>query len=95
MSRGAGLADWELGILAGVFGFARMISDLPAGLVIQRHLRQALACAPLGIVAGVLCLGAGGPFWLLVLGRGLSLAGAGVAAVAVYAKRLVRPATRA
>jgi DHA1 family tetracycline resistance protein-like MFS transporter len=75
MSRDAGLADWELGILAGVFGFARMISDLPAGLVIQRHLRRALLCAPLGIIAGVACLGAGGPFWLLVLGRGLMAVG--------------------
>lgn len=75
MSRGSGLADWELGILAGVFGFARMISDLPAGLVVQRHLRHALLLAPLGIVAGVLCLGAGGPFWVLVLGRGLMAVG--------------------
>jgi MFS family permease len=75
MSSVAGLADWELGILAGVFGFARMISDLPAGLFIQRHLRHALVLAPLGIVAGVLCLGAGGPFWILVLGRGLMAVG--------------------
>jgi MFS family permease len=75
MSSGAGLADWELGILAGVFGFARMLSDLPAGLVIQRHLRHALLLAPLGIVGGVLCLGAGGPFWILVLGRGLMAVG--------------------
>jgi MFS family permease len=75
MSSSAGLADWQLGILAGVFGFARMIADLPAGLVIHRHLRGALACAPLGIVAGVLCLGAGGPFWLLVVGRGLMAIG--------------------
>jgi MFS family permease len=71
MSTRAGLADWQLGLLAGVFGFARMISDLPAGLVVQRHLRRALLFAPLGIVGGVLCLGAGGPFWLLVFGRGL------------------------
>ena len=75
MSSSAGLADWQLGILAGVFGFARMIADLPAGLVIQRHLRGALVCAPFGIVAGVLCLGAGGPFWLLVVGRGLMAIG--------------------
>lgn len=75
MSSVAGLADWELGILTGVFGFARMISDLPAGLFIQRHLRYALLIAPLGIVGGVLCLGAGGPFWILVLGRGLMAVG--------------------
>jgi MFS family permease len=75
MSSVAGLADWELGILTGVFGFARMISDIPAGLFIQRRLRYALLLAPLGIVGGVLCLGAGGPFWLLVLGRGLMAVG--------------------
>lgn len=75
MSTVAGLADWELGILTGVFGFARMIADLPAGLFIQRRLRAALLLAPLGIVAGVLCLGAGGPFWVLVLGRGLMAIG--------------------
>lgn len=71
----AGLADWELGILIGVFGFARMIADVPAGLFIQRRLRGALSLAPLGIVAGVVCLGAGGPFWVLVLGRGLMAVG--------------------
>jgi len=75
MSSGAGLADWELGLLAGVFGLARMISDIPAGLFIQRHLRHALVLAPLGIVGGVLCLGAGGPFWILLLGRGLMAVG--------------------
>src|SRR5262245_21872486 len=75
MSTVAGLADWELGILTGVFGFARMLASLPAGLFIQRRLRQALLIAPLGIVGGVLCLGAGGPFWILVLGRGLMAIG--------------------
>ena len=75
MSSVAGLADWELGILTGVFGFARMISNIPAGLLIRRHLSSALLVAPVGIVGGVLCLGAGGPFWLLVLGRGLIAAG--------------------
>jgi DHA1 family tetracycline resistance protein-like MFS transporter len=75
MSSVAGLADWELGILTGVFGFARMIADIPAGLFIQRRLGYALLLAPLGIVGGVFCLGAGGPFWLLVLGRGLMAVG--------------------
>ena len=46
MSSSAGLADWQLGILAGVFGFARMIADVPAGLLIQRRLRGALVAAP-------------------------------------------------
>ena len=90
MSSVAGLADWELGILTGVFGFARMISDIPAGLFIRRRLHSALLIAPVGIVGGVLCLGAGGPFWLLVLGRGLMAAGhtlgmlAGITAILRY-----------
>lgn len=85
-----GLADWELGILTGVFGFARMVADIPAGLFIQHRLRRALMIAPLGIVVGVLCLGAGGPFWVLVLGRGLMAVGhtlgmlAGITAILRY-----------
>lgn len=75
MSSVAGLVDWELGILIGAFGFARMVADIPAGLLMQRHLRQALLGAPVALVGGVLCLGAGGPFWLLVLGRGLMAVG--------------------
>lgn len=71
MSSVAGLADWELGIVTGVFGFARMVSDIPAGLFITRHLRRALLAAPVALVAGILCLGTGGPLWVLVLGRGL------------------------
>ena len=27
-----GLADWQLGAVAGVFGFARMLANVPAGL---------------------------------------------------------------
>jgi len=53
----------------------RRISDIPARRVIQGHRRHALLIAPLGIVGGVLCLGAGGPFWILVLGRGLMAVG--------------------
>jgi MFS family permease len=75
LSSVAGLADWELGILTGVFGFARMIADVPAGLIIRRRLRSAMIFAPVAVVGGVLCLGSGGPFWILVLGRGLMAVG--------------------
>jgi MFS family permease len=91
MSSVAGLSDRELGVLIGVFGFARMIADIPAGAFIQRRLRHALLGAPVGIVIGVLCLGAGGPFWLLVLGRGLMAVGhtlgmlGGITAILRYA----------
>jgi hypothetical protein len=32
----AGLADWALGILAGAFGFARMIANIPVGRTLRR-----------------------------------------------------------
>ena len=35
------LADWQLGTVASAFGFARMVTDVPAGLFITHHLRRA------------------------------------------------------
>lgn len=61
LGRVAGLPDWQLGVVAAAFGFARMLSDVPVGLFITHHLRRALVLAPLVIIAGVLCLGTGGP----------------------------------
>ena len=40
IARSAGLADWQLGIVAGAFGFARMVADIPLGLFLTRHLRR-------------------------------------------------------
>ncbi|MGH7354948.1 MAG: MFS transporter, partial [Candidatus Rokuibacteriota bacterium] len=71
----ARLPDWQLGTVAAAFGFARMVTDVPAGLFITHHLRRALVLAPLFLAAGVVCLGAGGPLWLLLLGRALMGAG--------------------
>lgn len=71
----AHLADWQLGAVASAFGFARMATDVPAGLFITHHLRRALVLAPLFLAAGVACLAAGGPLWLLLLGRALMGAG--------------------
>lgn len=48
-----------------------MLTDVPAGVLLGRHLRRALVAAPLVLVAGVLCLGSGGPLPVLLLGRGL------------------------
>ena len=42
----AGLADWQIGLVAGLLGFARMVADVPVGLVITHHLRRALTVAP-------------------------------------------------
>jgi MFS family permease len=64
-----GLADWQLGTVAGAFGFARLVADLPIGLFITHHLRRALVLGPLLLIAGVLVVGSGAPFPVLVTGR--------------------------
>ena len=65
------LSDFELGVLAGTFGFARMVADLPVGLFVRRHLRPALIIGPVILIAGILCLTTGGSFGVLMLGRAL------------------------
>jgi MFS family permease len=69
IARSAALADWQLGIVAGAFGFARMVADIPLGLFLTHHLRRALWIGPLVLVLGVLCVTAGGGFTTIVLGR--------------------------
>ena len=69
MARSAALADWQLGLVAGAFGFARMIADVPLGLFLTHHLRRALWLGPLVLAIGALCLTSGGGFPILVLGR--------------------------
>jgi len=69
IARAQSLADWQLGLLAGSFGFARMIADVPTGLLAGRRLGTSLAAAPALLVAGVLLLWSAGPFPVLVVGR--------------------------
>jgi MFS family permease len=69
IARAQGLPDWELGILAGSFGFARMAADLPVGALAMRRLGTALALAPIALLAGMLLLATAGPLPVLVLGR--------------------------
>jgi len=69
IGRAQGFADWQLGVLAGSFGFARMAADLPAGALATRRLGAALILAPVLLLAGMLVLASGGPFPVLVLGR--------------------------
>jgi MFS family permease len=93
IGRAVGVDDFALGVLAGAFGFARLASDLPAGLLITHHLRRALVIGAVAVTAGVLCLGVGGPYWLLVAGRILSGVGhtlvmlSGITGVVRYARR--------
>jgi MFS family permease len=69
IGRARGLADWQLGLLAGAFGFARMAADLPIGALATRRLGTVLALAPVTLLAGLLLLATGGPLGVLVLGR--------------------------
>lgn len=71
----AGLADWQLGAVAGAFGFARMLTDVPGGLFMTHHLARALRLGPLLLLAGTALIGTGGPFSVLLLGRALMGAG--------------------
>jgi MFS family permease len=69
MARSAALADWQLGLVAGAFGFARMVSDVPLGLFLTHNLRRAMWLGPLVLAVGALGLTSGGGFPILVLGR--------------------------
>jgi len=69
IARAQGLPDWQLGVLAGSFGFARMAADLPAGALATRRLATSLRLAPIALLAGMLLLATAGPFPVLVLGR--------------------------
>ena len=69
IARAQGLPDWQLGVLAGSFGFARMAADLPAGALATRKLATSLTLAPIALLAGMLLLATAGPFPVLVLGR--------------------------
>ncbi|HEV8474861.1 MAG TPA: hypothetical protein VGR82_18960 [Methylomirabilota bacterium] len=71
IGRTAALADWQLGAVAGAFGFARMLADGPAGLLVTHHARRALVAAPVFMLAGVAVLVTGGSFGWLLLGRAL------------------------
>lgn len=71
IARTRGLADWQLGVVAGAFGFARMAGAMPAGILAGRHLGASLVLSPAFLAVGLLCVTAGPSFWLLVLGRAL------------------------
>jgi predicted MFS family arabinose efflux permease len=69
LDRVVGLSDPQLGALASAFGFARMLVDIPAGYFVARHLRAALVLAPILLSLGILVIGSGGPFPVLLAGR--------------------------
>lgn len=69
------LADWQLGAVAGAFGFARMVADVPVGLFITHHAARALIIAPFVLAAGIACVVMSDSFGVLLLGRALMGAG--------------------
>jgi MFS family permease len=69
IGRTQGLADWQLGVLAGSFSLARMIADVPSGALAGRHLATTLIASPIILLAGVLLLSTAAAFPVLVLGR--------------------------
>lgn len=71
IGRDAGLADWQLGTLAGAYGLARMAVALPIGLLVTHHLPRAMMLGPLVLIVGLAVLTTGTSFGALVAGRAI------------------------
>jgi len=69
IGRTQSLADWQLGLAAASFGFARMVAAMPTGLLVARRLAGTLMAAPVVIIVGTVLLVASGPFPMLLAGR--------------------------
>jgi MFS family permease len=78
----ARLRDWQLGVVAAAFGFARMVADVPIGLFIRRRLAVAFVVAPAVMGAGVVLLASAHAFPALVAGRVLMGVGQAIGVVA-------------
>jgi len=69
MATAVGLSDWQLGTVAGMLGFARLVAALPVGVVVGGYLRAALTTAPFLLTAAVLLLASGWSFATLAVAR--------------------------
>jgi MFS family permease len=69
IGRTQALADWQLGMAAAAFGFARMAAAMPTGALVARRLSATLMAAPAVLIAGLLLLVSAGPFPVLLAGR--------------------------
>jgi len=69
IGRTQSLADWQLGLAAAAFGFARMAAAMPTGALVARRLAATLMAAPALLVVGLLLLVSAGPFPVLLAGR--------------------------
>src|SRR5439155_61880 len=69
IGRAGALADWQLGVVAGALGFARMATAIPACWLAGRYLGTTLCVSPALMLAGTVLLAASSSFSVLVLGR--------------------------
>lgn len=69
IGRTQALADWQLGLAAAAFGFARMAAAMPTGALVARRLAATLMAAPALLIVGLLLLVSAGPFPVLLAGR--------------------------
>jgi MFS family permease len=69
IGRSQSLPDWQLGLVASAFGFARMAAAMPTGLLVARRLAATLVAAPMVLVVGVALLVSAGPMPVLLAGR--------------------------
>jgi MFS family permease len=69
IARAGALADWQLGVVAGALGFARMVAAIPAGWLAGRYLGTTLCASPALMIVGTVVLASSSSFAALVLGR--------------------------
>src|SRR5262249_25216477 len=69
IGRAGELADWQLGVVAGALGFARMAAAIPAGWLAGRYLGTSLCASPALMLVGTVVLASSSSFSVLVLGR--------------------------
>ncbi len=69
IGRAQSLPDWQLGLVASAFGFARMAAAMPVGALAARRLAATLMAAPIVLVLGLVLLVSAGPLPVLLAGR--------------------------
>jgi len=69
IGRTQALPDWQLGLVASAFGFARMLAAMPVGALVARRLSATLVAAPLVLAAGLGLVLSAGPLPVLLAGR--------------------------
>ena len=68
IGRAQALPDWQLGLVASAFGFARMVAAMPVGALVARRLGATLMAAPLVLAVGLALVVSAGPLPVLPAG---------------------------